>query len=101
MPKKKVISFSTDDEARIAYGDRVVISHKHDKLHQSVFQVETEKVSLIEYLQQPEQANILKNKAILATIQYYVQEISYQRFGGEETIAESKSHIIFSVCNNA
>ena len=83
-----------DGEARIAYGDRVVISHKHDAIHQIIFPVEPKKFTLINYLKRPEVKNILGRKDVLQSLQFYVQQISFKRCG---TIEE---HILFSVCNN-
>ena len=66
-------------------------------LHVKEIQVDSNKLSIITYLKQDAQKNILSIKAELQTIIFYVRQVTKKRFASPEQRAKINENALFSV----
>ena len=83
-----------DASVRICYGDRVIISHKHDMKHPDYHYLGKYK-TVIQYLKLKQE--IYFNRESVATLQFYCRITSYMRYGKVDSIEEIHKHEIFTV----
>ena len=86
-----------DPECSIAYNDRLVIAHKHDRKHEDYFVVAKNKLTLSEYFDIEEHWKYVYAGKSLAAIRNVVKQISKQRYASDDTLKQMQKLDLYKV----